>query len=237
MVRRYTLRKEEGTRRSEGYNLKSVEKLPFIVVFIDEMADLMMTAGKEVEHYVQRLAQMARACGIHLVMATQRPSVDIITGSIKANFPSRISFQVASKYDSRTVLGEVGAEQLLGNGDMLMSKNGSSLVRYQSAFISDSEVNKLIKEIKRSQKVEYLEELEEIIKNENENLDNLSDEDEELISKSIDLIKTSQKASTSFLQRNFQIGYNKAARIMEALEQRGVVSEPNHSGKRTILIQ
>jgi S-DNA-T family DNA segregation ATPase FtsK/SpoIIIE len=227
---------EEGTRSLEGYNQKSVEKLPFIVVFIDEMADLMMTAGKEVEHYVQRLAQMARACGIHLVMATQRPSVDIITGSIKANFPSRISFQVASKYDSRTVLGEVGAEQLLGNGDMLMSKNGSSLIRYQSAFISDSEVNKLIKEIKRSQKVEYLEELEEIIKNENDSLDSLSDEDEELISKSIDLIKSSQKASTSFLQRNFQIGYNKAARIMEALEQRGVVSEPNHAGKRTILI-
>jgi S-DNA-T family DNA segregation ATPase FtsK/SpoIIIE len=237
MERRYSLMNEEGTRSLEGYNQKSVEKLPFIVVFIDEMADLMMTAGKEVEHYVQRLAQMARACGIHLVMATQRPSVDIITGSIKANFPSRISFQVASKYDSRTVLGEVGAEQLLGNGDMLMSKNGSSLIRYQSAFISDSEVNKLIKEIKRSQKVEYLEELEEIIKNENDNLDNLSDEDEELISKSIDLIKSSQKASTSFLQRNFQIGYNKAARIMEALEQRGVVSEPNHSGKRTILIQ
>ena len=237
MERRYSLMNEEGTRSLEGYNQKSLEKLPFIVVFIDEMADLMMTAGKEVEHYVQRLAQMARACGIHLVMATQRPSVDIITGSIKANFPSRISFQVASKYDSRTVLGEVGAEQLLGNGDMLMSKNGTSLVRYQSAFISDGEVNKLIKEIKRSQKVEYLEELEEIIKNENDNLDNLSDEDEELISKSIDLIKSSQKASTSFLQRNFQIGYNKAARIMEALEQRGVVSEPNHSGKRTILIQ
>lgn len=236
MERRYSLMNEEGTRSLEGYNQKSIEKLPFIVVFIDEMADLMMTAGKEVEHYVQRLAQMARACGIHLVMATQRPSVDIITGSIKANFPSRISFQVASKYDSRTVLGEVGAEQLLGNGDMLMSKNGSNLVRYQSAFISDGEVNKLIKEIKRSQKVEYLEELEEIIKNENDNLDALSDEDEELISKSIDLIKSSQKASTSFLQRNFQIGYNKAARIMEVLEKRNVVSEPNHSGKRNILI-
>ena len=200
------------------------------------MADLMMTAGKEVEHYVQRLAQMARACGIHLVMATQRPSVDIITGSIKANFPSRISFQVASKYDSRTVLGEIGAEQLLGNGDMLMSKNGSSLARYQSAFISDKEVNDLIKEIKSSQKVQYLEELEEIIKNNDENFDKLSDEDEELISKSIDLIKQSNKASTSYLQRNFQIGYNKAARIMEALEQRGVVSAPNHTGKRDILI-
>ncbi|MAD48001.1 MAG: DNA translocase FtsK [Gammaproteobacteria bacterium] len=236
MERRYSLMNEENTRSLEGYNQKSVEKLPFIIVFIDEMADLMMTAGKEVEHYVQRLAQMARACGIHLVMATQRPSVDIITGSIKANFPSRISFQVASKYDSRTVLGEIGAEQLLGNGDMLMSKNGSNLIRYQSAFISDDEVNKLIKEIKKSQKVEYLEELDEIIKNNDENFDSLSDEDEELITKSIDLIKSSNKASTSYLQRNFQIGYNKAARVMEALEQRGVVSQPNHAGKREILI-
>ena len=236
MERRYAMMNEENSRSLEGYNTKAIEKLPYIVVFIDEMADLMMTAGKEVEHYVQRLAQMARACGIHLVMATQRPSVDIITGSIKANFPSRISFQVASKYDSRTVLGEIGAEQLLGNGDMLMSKNGGNLMRYQSAFISDSEVNKLIKEIKRSQKVEYLNELEEIIKNNDDNFDSLSDEDEELITKSIDLIKSTNKASTSFLQRNFQIGYNKAARIMEALEHRGVVSTPNHAGKRDILI-
>ena len=169
-------------------------------------------------------------------MATQRPSVDIITGSIKANFPSRISFQVASKYDSRTVLGEIGAEQLLGNGDMLMTKNGGNLIRYQSAFISDSEVNKLINEIKKGQKVEYLNELEEIINNNDYNFDSLSDEDEELITKSIDLIKSTNKASTSFLQRNFQIGYNKAARIMEALEQRGIVSSPNHAGKRDILI-
>ncbi len=236
MERRYSLMNEENTRSLEGYNQKSIEKLPYIVVFIDEMADLMMTAGKDVEHYVQRLAQMARACGIHLVMATQRPSVDIITGSIKANFPSRISFQVASKYDSRTVLGEIGAEQLLGNGDMLMSKNGGNIIRYQSAFISDNEVNKLIKEIKRSQAVQYLQELDEIIKNNDENFDKLSEEDEVLISKSIDLIKSTNKASTSFLQRNFQVGYNKAARIMEALEQRGVVSAPNHAGKRDILI-
>ena len=236
MERRYTLMNEEGTRNLEGYNHKAAEAMPYIVVFIDEMADLMMTAGKEVEHYVQRLAQMARACGIHLVMATQRPSVDIITGSIKANFPSRASFQVASKYDSRTVLGEIGAEQLLGNGDMLMTKNGGNIIRYQSAFISDSEVNKLINEIKRSKKVEYLNELDEIIKNNDENFDALNDEDEELISKSIDLIKSTNKASTSFLQRNFQIGYNKAARIMEALEQRGIVSEANHAGKREILI-
>jgi len=236
MERRYSMMNEEGTRNLEGYNQQAAEKLPYIVVIIDEMADLMMTAGKEVEHYVQRLAQMARACGIHLVMATQRPSVDIITGSIKANFPSRVSFQVASKYDSRTVLGEIGAEQLVGNGDMLMTKNGGNIIRYQSAFISDKEVNKLIKEIKQSQKVEYLQELNEIITNENENFDNLSDEDEALITKSIDLIKNSNKASTSFLQRNFQIGYNKAARIMEALEQRGVVSPPNHTGKRDILI-
>ena len=237
MERRYSLMNEEGTRSLEGYNQKASDPMPYIVVFIDEMADLMMTAGKEVEHYVQRLAQMARACGIHLVMATQRPSVDIITGSIKANFPSRVSFQVASKYDSRTVLGEIGAEQLLGNGDMLMTKNGANLIRYQSAFISDNEVNKLISEIKRSQKVNYLEELEEIIKNNNQNYDQLSEEDEELVSKSIDLIKTTHKASTSFLQRNFQIGYNKAARIMETLEQRGVVSPPNHAGKREVLIK
>ena len=236
MERRYSLMNEENTRSLEGYNQNSIEKLPYIVVFIDEMADLMMTAGKEVEHYVQRLAQMARACGIHLVMATQRPSVDIITGSIKANFPSRISFQVASKYDSRTVLGEIGAEQLLGNGDMLMSKNGGNIIRYQSAFITDNEVNKLIKEIKKSQEVQYLDELDEIIKNNDENFDTLSDEDEALISKSIDLIKSSNKASTSYLQRNFQVGYNKAARIMEALEKRGVVSPPNHAGKREILI-
>ena len=236
MERRYSLMNEEGTRNLEGYNQKANEPLPYIVVFIDEMADLMMTAGKEVEHYVQRLAQMARACGIHLVMATQRPSVDIITGSIKANFPSRISFQVASKYDSRTVLGEIGAEQLLGNGDMLMTKNGANLIRYQSAFISDTEVNKLINEIKKSQKVEYLNELDQIIENNDENFDELSEEDEELVTKSIDLIKNTNKASTSFLQRNFQIGYNKAARIMEALEKRGVVSKPNHNGKREILL-
>jgi len=236
MERRYSLMNEENTRSLEGYNLKSLEKLPYIVVFIDEMADLMMTAGKEVEHYVQRLAQMARACGIHLVMATQRPSVDIITGSIKANFPSRISFQVASKYDSRTVLGEIGAEQLLGNGDMLMSKNGGNIIRYQSAFISDNEVNKLIKEIKRNRDVNYLDELDEIIKNNDENFDSLTEEDEALVSKAIDLIKSTNKASTSFLQRNFQIGYNKAARIMETLEKRGVVSEPNHTGKREVLI-
>ena len=236
MERRYSMMNEEGTRNLEGYNQKASEKLPFIVVFIDEMADLMMTAGKEVEHYVQRLAQMARACGIHLVMATQRPSVDIITGSIKANFPSRVSFQVASKYDSRTILGEIGAEQLLGNGDMLMTKNGANLIRYQSAFISDNEVNKLISEIKRSQKVEYLDELDEIIKSNNENFDEISEEDEMLVSKSIDLIKSTNKASTSFLQRNFQIGYNKAARIMETLEYRGIVSPPNHAGKREILI-
>ena len=235
MERRYSMMNEEATRNLESYNAQASEKLPYIVVIIDEMADLMMTAGKEVEHYVQRLAQMARAWNT-LIMATQRPSVDIITGSIKANFPSRISFQVASKYDSRTVLGEIGAEQLLGNGDMLMTKNGGNIIRYQSAFISDTEVNKLIREIKRSQKVDYLQELNEVILNENENFDQLSDEDEALISKAIDLIKSSNRASTSFLQRNFQIGYNKAARIMEALESRGVVTAPNHVGKREILI-
>jgi DNA segregation ATPase FtsK/SpoIIIE, S-DNA-T family len=238
MERRYQLMNEVGCRSLENFNNQTDEKIPFIVVVIDEMADLMMTAGKEVEHYVQRLAQKARACGIHLVMATQRPSVDIITGSIKANFPSRISFQVASKYDSRTILGEVGAEQLLGNGDMLMMKNGSGIIRYQSGFMSDKEVQKMITEIKSSHATQYVEEIGKIL--ESDGLDEagsqISDEDEALVTKSIDLIKDSGRASTSYLQRNFQIGYNKAARIMEVLEDRGVVSKPNHTGKREILI-
>ena len=162
----------------------------------------------------------------HTSSYVHRPSVDIITGSIKANFPSRISFQVASKYDSRTVLGEIGAEQLLGNGDMLLMKNGGNILRYQSAFISDNEVTKLINEIKKGQSVKYLSELENIFKNNEEDPLSLSEEDEELISKSIDLIKRTNKASTSFLQRNFQI-YNKAARIMESLEKEvGVRTEP-----------
>jgi S-DNA-T family DNA segregation ATPase FtsK/SpoIIIE len=238
MENRYQLMNEVGCRSLENFNDQTEEKMPFIVVVIDEMADLMMTAGKEVEHYVQRLAQKARACGIHLVMATQRPSVDIITGSIKANFPSRISFQVASKYDSRTILGEVGAEQLLGNGDMLMMINGSGIIRYQSAFMSDKEVQKMISEIKANQATQYVEEIGRIL--ESDGLEDagsqISDEDEELVTKSIDLIKNSGRASTSYLQRNFQIGYNKAARIMEVLEDRGVVSKPSQTGKREILI-
>ena len=238
MERRYQLMNEVGCRSLENFNNQADEKMPFIVVVIDEMADLMMTAGKEVEHYVQRLAQKARACGIHLVMATQRPSVDIITGSIKANFPSRISFQVASKYDSRTILGEVGAEQLLGNGDMLMMKNGSGIIRYQSGFMSDKEVQKMITEIKSDHATQYVEEIGRILESDglDEGASQISDEDEALVTRSIDLIKDSGRASTSYLQRNFQIGYNKAARIMEVLEDRGVVSKPNHTGKREILI-
>ena len=238
MERRYQVMNEAGCRSIENFNFEVDEKIPFIVVVIDEMADLMMTAGKEVEHYVQRLAQKARACGIHLVMATQRPSVDIITGSIKANFPSRISFQVASKYDSRTILGEVGAEQLLGNGDMLMMKNGSGIIRYQSGFMSDKEVQKMIVEIKSNHATQYVEEIGQILDSDGdeESGAQLSDEDEILVSKSIDLIKNSGRASTSYLQRNFQIGYNKAARIMEVLEERGVVTKANHAGKREILL-
>ena len=208
----------------------------YIVVFIDEMADLMMTAGKEVEHYVQRLAQMARACGIHLVMATQRPSVDIITGSIKANFPSRISFQVASKYDSRTVLGEIGAEQLLGNGDMLMSKNGGNIIRYQSAFISDNEVNKLIKEIKKSQEVQYLDELDEIIKNNDENFDTLSDEDELLILSQLILLNQVIKHLQVSYKEIFKLVIIKLQESWKHLNKEELVSPPNHAGKREILI-
>ena len=176
---------EEATRNLESYNAQASEKLPYIVVIIDEMADLMMTAGKRGRALCSTTCPNGTCLWNTLSHGYAGTSVDIITGSIKANFPSRISFQVASKYDSRTVLGEIGAEQLLGNGDMLMTKNGGNIIRYQSAFISDTEVNKLIREIKRSQKVDYLQELNEVILNENENFDQLSDEDEALISRQL----------------------------------------------------
>ncbi len=211
------------------------KKMPFIVVVVDEMADLMMVAGKEIEHTIQRLSQMARAAGIHLIMATQRPSVDVITGTIKANFPSRISFQVSSKFDSRTILGEEGAERLLGKGDMLMMTAGGQMTRIHGPFISDNEIEKIVKSLQRQGQPEYDD---EITKEEEENNDddnNLSDNDKDaLFSDSIDIISREGKASTSLLQRKLQIGYNRAARIMDQLEEQGYISSANHVGKREI---
>ena len=211
------------------------KKMPFIVVVVDEMADLMMVAGKEIEHAIQRLSQMARAAGIHLIMATQRPSVDVITGTIKANFPSRISFQVSSKFDSRTILGDEGAERLLGKGDMLMMTAGGRTTRIHGPFISDSEIEKIVKSLQKQGLPEFDE---EITKDESENeLENslLDDDDKDaLFKQSIEIIKKEGKASTSLLQRKLQIGYNRAARIMDQLEENDYISAANHVGKREI---
>ncbi len=211
------------------------KKMPFIVVVVDEMADLMMVAGKEIEHAIQRLSQMARAAGIHLIMATQRPSVDVITGTIKANFPSRISFQVSSKFDSRTILGDEGAERLLGKGDMLMMTAGGRTTRIHGPFISDNEIEKIVKSLRKQGLPEFDE---EITKDDADNeLDNniLNDDDKDaLFTQSIEIIKKEGKASTSLLQRKLQIGYNRAARIMDQLEDNDYISAANHVGKREI---
>ncbi len=211
------------------------KKMPFIVIVVDEMADLMMVAGKEIEHTIQRLSQMARAAGIHLIMATQRPSVDVITGTIKANFPSRISFQVSSKFDSRTILGEEGAERLLGKGDMLMMTAGGQTTRIHGPFISDNEIENIVKSLQKQGQPEYDD---EITKEEEDDsdIDNaLSDGDKDSLFKDcIDIISKEGKASTSLLQRKLQIGYNRAARIMDQLEEQGYISSANHVGKREI---
>jgi len=211
--------------------------LPFIVVIVDEMADLMMVAGKEIEAAVQRLAQMARAAGIHIITATQRPSVDVITGTIKANFPTRISFQVTSKIDSRTILGEQGAEQLLGQGDMLYMAGGGRIRRVHGPFVSDDEVEKVVNFLKKQGVPEYL----EAITAEPEEAGDMLGLDgggsgDELYDKAVAIVARDKRASTSYIQRRLQIGYNRAARLIEMMEEQGVVSPPNHQGKREVLV-
>ncbi len=214
-----------------------LKDLPYIVVIVDEMADLMLVAGKDIEAAIQRLAQMARAAGIHLIMATQRPSVDVITGTIKANFPSRVSFQVTSKIDSRTILSEQGAEQLLGQGDMLYMAGGGRITRVHGPFVSDREVESVVNFLKEQGEPEYLEE----ITTEDESGEGggfgqgNSNSGDELYDKAVDVVLREGKASTSFIQRHLQIGYNKAATLMERMEKEGVVSAANHVGKREIL--
>jgi S-DNA-T family DNA segregation ATPase FtsK/SpoIIIE len=223
------------------YETETIElsHMPYIVVIVDEMADLMMVAGKEIEAAVQRLAQMARAAGIHIIMATQRPSVDVITGTIKANFPTRISFQVTSKIDSRTILGEPGAEQLLGQGDMLYMEGGGRIRRVHGPFVSDDEVEAVVKFLKAQGEPSYL----DAITEEPEEADPLSLLDgegegsgDDLYDQAVAIVARDKKASTSYIQRRLQIGYNRAARIIEKMEEQGVVSSPNHSGKREVLV-
>jgi DNA segregation ATPase FtsK/SpoIIIE, S-DNA-T family len=216
--------------------LLDLNPLPLIIVVVDEMADLMLVAGKEIEAAVQRLAQMARAAGIHIIMATQRPSVDVITGTIKANFPTRVSFQVTSKIDSRTILGEGGAEQLLGRGDMLYMAGGGRITRVHGPFVGDKEVEAVVSFLKSRGTPAYLD---EITEDEEAPLDLEGSDDSEsgdmLYDQAVALVCRERKASTSFVQRHLQIGYNRAARIIERMEAEGVVSSANHVGKREVL--
>ena len=235
MENRYKLMTRVGVKNIDSYNSKHKKHMPYIVVVVDEMSDLMLIAGKEIENYIQRLSQMARAAGIHIIMATQRPSVDVITGTIKANFPTRISFQVTSKIDSRTILGEQGAEQLLGKGDMLFMSSANRIARIHGPYVSESEIEKVNSFLRSQGKPNYIDEITAIKDIENGGAGNENGERDELYKKAVDIIKTEGKASTSFLQRKLQIGYNRAARIMETMENEGVVGQANHVGKREIL--
>jgi len=236
MESRYRLMTKEGVRNIDGYNTKHVLVMPYIVVVVDEMSDLMLVAGKEIENYIQKLSQMARAAGIHIIMATQRPSVDVITGTIKANFPTRISFQVTSKIDSRTILGEQGAEQLLGKGDMLYMSSANRIIRIHAPFVSENEIEKVNNYLRSQAEPDYIDEILSFTdeKGVGENSSGSNDKDE-LYQAALDIIRSEGKASTSFLQRKLQIGYNRAARIIDMMEADGIVSKANHVGKRDVL--
>ena len=235
MESRYRLMTKEGVRNIDGYNAKHKLPMPYIVVVVDEMSDLMLVAGKEIENYIQKLSQMARAAGIHIIMATQRPSVDVITGTIKANFPTRISFQVTSKIDSRTILGEQGAEQLLGKGDMLFMSSANRIVRIHAPFVSDNEIEKINNSLRSQAEPDYIDEILNFA-DEKETSDSQGQGDkDELYQQALEIIRSEGKASTSFLQRKLQIGYNRAARIIEMMEADGIVSKANHVGKRDVL--
>ncbi|CAK8163438.1 DNA segregation ATPase FtsK/SpoIIIE, S-DNA-T family [Candidatus Xenohaliotis californiensis] len=210
--------------------------MPTIIVIVDEMADLMLLAGKEIESLVQRLAQMARAAGIHIIMATQRPSVDVITGVIKANFPTRISFAVTSKIDSRTILGEQGAESLLGMGDMLYMSSGGKTQRLHGPFISDKEIQAVLNDIKNQAKPCYLSEISTLMESISNNVVNSWDEEDGLYAQAVTIVKRDRKASISYLQRQLKIGFNRAASLIERMEKEGIVSEQNGMGKRTVVI-
>ena len=242
MNNRYKLMSKVGVRNIDGYNERHKLKMPYIVVVVDEMSDLMLVAGKEIENYIQKLSQMARAAGIHIIMATQRPSVDVITGTIKANFPTRISFQVTSKIDSRTILGEQGAEQLLGRGDMLYMAGGGKVTRVHGPFVEDSEVEKVTQFLSDQSVPDYDETITEEPENLNdENLYSLTSKNnnhkDELYEQAVALIARERRASTSFIQRHFKIGYNRAATIIEKMEENNVISKPGRAGKREVLIE
>ena len=236
MENRYKLMTKVGVRNIDGYNSKHETFMPYIVVIVDEMSDLMLVSGKDIENYIQKLSQMARAAGIHIIMATQRPSVDVITGTIKANFPTRISFQVSSKIDSRTILGEQGAEQLLGKGDMLFMSSANKITRIHAPYVTEGEIEKVNNFLRSQAEPEYVKEILEFSEASTAEADGdeMNDKDE-LYQNAVQLVRNEGKASTSFLQRKLQIGYNRAARIIDMMEENGVVSKGNHVGKREIL--
>ena len=235
MESRYRLMTKEGVRNIDSYNTKHKLPMPYIVVVVDEMSDLMLVAGKEIENYIQKLSQMARAAGIHIIMATQRPSVDVITGTIKANFPTRISFQVTSKIDSRTILGEQGAEQLLGKGDMLYMSSANRIVRIHAPFVSDIEIEKINNSLRVQAEPDYIDEILNFADEKEIGDVQAQGDKDELYQQALEIIRSEGKASTSFLQRKLQIGYNRAARIIDMMEADGVVSKANHVGKRDVL--
>ena len=238
MENRYKLMTKVGVRNIGGYNSKHKLPMPYIIVVVDEMSDLMLVAGKEIENYIQKLSQMARAAGIHIIMATQRPSVDVITGTIKANFPTRVSFQVSSKIDSRTILGEQGAEQLLGKGDMLYMSSANRITRIHAPYVSENEIEKINNFLRSQGEPEYVNEILNLSEQTDENSNNSDKSNEqldELYETALKIVKSERKASTSFLQRKLQIGYNRAARIIDMMEEKGVVSKANHVGKREVL--
>ncbi|MEA2778281.1 MAG: segregation ATPase FtsK/SpoIIIE, family, partial [Acetobacteraceae bacterium] len=267
MEKRYRLMSAVGVRNLPGFNQKirdteakgkklgnpfsltpdapePLAPLPLIVVVIDELADLMMVAGKKIEELIARLAQKARAAGIHLILATQRPSVDVITGVIKANFPTRISFQVISKFDSRTILGEQGAEQLLGMGDMLFMQGGGRITRVHGPFVSDDEVEKVVAFLREQGEPAYLDDVTEPVEGNGGDSEPLmsgiagaSDSDKSLFDQAVAMVAREGKASTSFIQRHLNIGYNKAAKLIEQMEKEGIVGAANHVGKREILVR
>nr|CAH7713879.1 unnamed protein product [Callosobruchus chinensis] len=249
MENRYRMMSYLNVRNVINYNQKITEAMnsgielervtfPYIVVIVDEMADLMLVAGKDIECSIQRLAQMARAAGIHIIMATQRPSVDVITGVIKANFPTRISFAVTSKIDSRTILGEQGAEQLLGMGDMLYMASGGKIIRVHGPFVSDDEVQNIVDHLKTQGEPNYMEEITQEDENSfAESEGETEDEENDLYKQAVAIIQRDQKVSTSYIQRQLRIGYNRAANIVERMEKEGIVSAPSYSGKREILVE
>jgi len=241
MERRYQLLEEAKARNMEGYNKNAEEPLPFLVVIIDELADLMMVSSKEVESSIARLAQMARAAGIHLLVATQRPSVDVLTGLIKANFPARISFKVSSKVDSRTILDIMGAERLLGMGDMLFLPPGSATVqRIHDSYVSEPEITKVVNFLKEQGEPQYDLSVTEAVPGDEESGDGMgsaSESVDEKYDEAIEIVTQSGQASISMLQRKMRIGYNRAARMIEQMEKDGIVSPTDSMGRRKVLVR